>query len=54
MGGASESAKVTVLVEATAPVVVERTVTFLRQDDLSMGLAVPLPLERDGLRPVGG
>ena len=46
--------EVTVLVEATAPVVVERTVTFLRQDDLSMGLAVPLPLERDGLRPVGG
>jgi len=46
--------EVTVLVEATAPVVVERTVTFLNQDDLSMGLAVPLPLDRDGLTPVGG
>ncbi len=46
--------EVTVLVEATAPVVVERTITFVDQDDLSMGLAVPLPLERDGLKPVGG
>jgi len=46
--------EVTVLVEATAPVVVERTVTFISQNDLSMGLAVPLPLGRDGLTPVRG
>lgn len=47
------SVEVTILVEATAPVVVERTITFLNQNDLSMGLAVPLPNGRDGLDPVG-
>jgi acyl-coenzyme A synthetase/AMP-(fatty) acid ligase len=45
--------EVTVLVEANAPVVVERTVTFGRQNDLSVGIAVPLPLEPGGLRPLG-
>jgi hypothetical protein len=45
--------EVTVLVEANAPVVVERTVTFGRQNDLSVGMAVPLPLEPGGLRPLG-
>ena len=45
--------EVTVLVEADAPVVVERTVTFGRQNDVSIGMAVPLPREPGGLRPLG-
>ena len=45
--------EVTVLVEATAPVVVERTLTYLNQNDLAMGLGVPLPNGRDGLVPIG-
>lgn len=45
--------EVTVLVEATAPVVVERTITYLGQNDLAMGLAVPMPSERLDLRPIG-
>lgn len=46
--------EITVLVEAGDPVVVERTVTFVGQDDLSVGTAVPLPSERSGLRSLGG
>jgi hypothetical protein len=45
--------EVTVVVEATAPVVVERTITYLNQNDFSMGLAVPLPSDRLRLTPVG-
>lgn len=45
--------EVTVLVEATAPVVVERTITYLGQDDLAMGMAVPLPSDGGGLAPIG-
>lgn len=44
---------VTVLVEATRAVVVERTITFIRQDDLSMGVAVPLPVGGRDLIPIG-
>lgn len=44
---------VTVLVEATGPVVVERTLTFLAVNDLSVGLAVPLPTRGAGLTPIG-
>ena len=42
----------TVLVEASSPVVVERP-SPSAQNDLSMGLAVPLPAARD-LVAVGG
>lgn len=45
--------EVTVLVEATSPVVVERTITYLGQDDLAMGMAVPLPSDGGGLAPIG-
>jgi hypothetical protein len=37
-----ESGTVTALVESGSPVVVERTISFANQDDLAMGLAVPL------------
>jgi hypothetical protein len=45
--------EITALVEATGPVVVERTITFVGENDFSMGLAVPLPTERFGLTPIG-
>ena len=38
-----DDATVSVLVEATGPVVVERTLAWLDVDDLSMGLAIPTP-----------
>ncbi|MDQ2679350.1 MAG: DUF5719 family protein [Actinomycetota bacterium] len=37
--------EVTVAVEAGAPVVVERLITFTSRQDLAMGLAVPFPVE---------
>jgi hypothetical protein len=48
------SGAVTVVVEAQAPVVVERTLTFAGRDDLSMGLAVPLRPDGDALADLGG
>ncbi len=45
---------VTVLVEASSPVVVERLIPFPAQNDLSMSLAVPLPNDPGDLVPVGG
>ncbi len=47
------SGRVNALVEADAPVVVERTITFDAQDDLSMGLAVPLPSDASALSDLG-
>ncbi len=47
------SSEVSLLVESEAPVVVERTLTFAAQDDLSMGMAVPLPARRGDTAPVG-
>jgi hypothetical protein len=44
---------VTVVVEADAPVVVERSSTAPSAGDFSMGLAVPLPTDRLVLRPIG-
>jgi hypothetical protein len=44
---------VTVVVEADAPVVVERSSTAPSVADFSMGLAVPLPTERLALRAIG-
>ena len=41
-----DAAAVTVQVEATGPVVVERTLSWLDLNDLAMGLAIPTP--RDG------
>lgn len=45
---------VSVLVEATAPVAVERTITYLGQNDLAMGLAVPLRSGDTGPTALGG
>lgn len=44
---------VTVVVEADAPVVVERSSTAPSAGDFSMGLAVPLPTDRLVLRAIG-
>ncbi len=49
-----ESAVVTVQVEATGPVVVERTLSWVDVEDLAMGLAIPTPRDGAPLVPLEG
>jgi hypothetical protein len=48
------SGAVTAVVESESPVVVERTIPFVNQDDLAMGLAVPLSGGADSLTDLAG
>lgn len=47
------SGVVSIVVEASSPVVVERTITYVTQNDLAVGSAVPLPTSSSPLRPLG-